>query len=73
MFMNSIIFNNSSVVFNNTLYNHVNKYLKKHRNVRFANVVNVILIPNCKEYIEADLHNVLWYTRAEISNFMFYS
>ena len=71
MFMNSIIFNNSSVVFNNTLYNHVNKYLKKHRNVRFANVVNVILIPNCKEYIEADLHNVLWYTRAEISNFMF--
>jgi len=71
--MNSIIFNNSSVVFNNTLYNHVNKYLKKHRNVRFANVVNVILIPNCKEYIEADLHNVLWYTRAEISNFMFYS
>ena len=73
MFMNSIIFNNSSVVFNNTLYNHVNKYLKKHRNVRFANVVNVILIPNCKEYIEADLYNVLWYTRAEISNFMFYS
>jgi hypothetical protein len=71
MFMNSIIFNNSSVVFNNTLYNHVNKYIKKYRTVHFANVVNVILIPNCKEYVEADLHNVLWYTRAEISSFMF--
>jgi hypothetical protein len=70
MFMNTIIFNNSSVVFNNTLFRQINKYLKKNRTVRFSNVVNVILIPNCNEYVEADLHDVLWYTRAEISSFM---
>ena len=70
MFMNTTIFNNSSVVVNNTFYRNINKYKKKNRTVTFANVVNVILIPNCKEYIEANLHHVLWYTRVEISSFM---
>lgn len=72
MFMNTTIFNNSSVVVNNTFYRNINKYIKKNKTVRFANVLNVILIPNCKEYIDAGLHNVLWYTKKEQNSFMFY-
>lgn len=71
MFMNTTIFNNSSVVVNNTFYRNINHHHKKNNKVKFANIVNVILIPNCKEYIDSGLYNVLWYTKQEMSSFIF--
>lgn len=43
--------------------------LKKQRTVSFNPVANVILIPSCQEYHDAELAELLWWTRKELKSF----
>lgn len=47
-------------------------FVKKKLKVKFMSIVNVILIPSRKEYIEAALNNLLWYSILDYKYFLEY-
>jgi hypothetical protein len=40
------------------------------KKVTFKNIVNVILIPNIKDYIDNNIFNDIWYSNKEYSSFV---